>query len=99
MLHVQCQISLTDRGPLCLREVLGSLPIELPVLEYYFTFQHAFFQAKPIILEQTHNQNYRAYKFSSSFAIGAERSRDIRLETRTWEPLCYAVFNTFEQFF
>ena len=25
-IHVHCQIRLTDRGPLCLREVLGSLP-------------------------------------------------------------------------
>ena len=30
--HVQCQISLTDRGPLCLREVMGSLSAGPPIL-------------------------------------------------------------------
>ena len=51
ILQVQCQISLTDRGPLCLHEVLGSFPTRtsVSVLKYCFTFQCAFYQAKPII--------------------------------------------------
>jgi hypothetical protein len=52
------QSSLTDRGPLCLREVLGSLPTGISGLQQCFTLQGAFYQAKPVILEKTLNQNY-----------------------------------------
>jgi len=64
ILNVQCQISLTDRGPLCLREVLrevlGSLPTGTSVFEfkYCLTCQCACYQAKPIILEKTLGPNY-----------------------------------------
>ena len=80
ILQIQCQISLTDRGPLYLREVLGSLPTGMSVLQHCFTFQCAFYQAKPIILEKTLNQNYYFHTLCLSVALGADRSRVLRLE-------------------
>jgi len=99
MLHIQCQISLIGRGPLYLREVLDSFPTGTSVLQYCFTFQCAFYQAKLIILEKTLNQNYQVDGFWLSLAYGADQSRVLRLEKRSWDPLCYAVLNTCDTFF
>jgi len=96
ILHVQCQISLTDRSPFCLREILGSLPTGTSVLQYCFTFQCAFYQVEPIILEETLTQNYQCDDFWLSLAHGADRFRVLRLENRMWELLCYVVLNTFD---
>ena len=97
--HVQCQTDLTGRGPLCLREVVGSLPIGTSVIQSCFTFQFAFYQAKLIILQKILNQNYKIYHFWLSLAHGPERCRVLRLEKQTGGPLCYVVLNTFDTFF
>jgi len=82
-LHVQCQISLTGRGQFFLRGVLGSLSTGPCALQYCFTFQGAFYQAKLIILEKTLNQNYQHDRFWLSLAHDADWCRILRPEKRT----------------
>jgi len=45
-------------------------------------------------LEKTLNQNQQVAGFCLSLAHGADRSRDLLLEKRTWELLCYVALIT-----
>jgi len=68
-------------------------------VQYVFTFQCTFYQAKPIVLENTLTQNYYIAVFRLFHAHGAGRTRTLRLKRRMWEPLCYVVLNTLETLF